>query len=322
MIKHPIDIIHVHPPMSEDNLSIFPLSLERYSGPDYIPMTEAIEDHGLDISEVSEGGSVPDLEVTNPSDQYVLLVDGEELQGAKQNRIVNTTLLLKPRSRVTIPVSCTEQGRWRYSSRKFRAGKLIMASKARARKTRSVSESLRRESQYSSDQCAVWEEVDQLNSKTGTQSHTSAMADSYKQMQAQLNKAKERFVALDHQCGLVVMINGQVAGMDLISRPNAYASLHNPLVQSYALEALTSREPAPIDEPGIRGPTYSHWKAPHPDLFAARAFLEECAALNGEVYDSIGHGRDWRFHGGHLVGTGLEAGETWIHMAYFRMDQA
>jgi len=318
MTKHPIDSIHVHPPASLENLTLFPLFLDTYSGPDYITLEEAIEDHGLDVSEVSEGGSVPDLLVANSSQFHVLLIDGEELQGARQNRIVNTTLLLKPKSRVNIPVSCTEQGRWSYSSRKFRSGKLIMTCKARARKTRSVSESLIRESQFSSDQGLVWEDVDELHQKTGSISHTKAMSDAYAHMHEHLHKVEATIPCLKNQCGVIAMINGHPAGMDLLSRPSAYSSLHGALVRSYALEALTSRSFEPMNDPGSNSLSHCEAKGPDPDLLAARAFLEECAALNGENYDSIGHGRDWRFTSSQLVGIGLEADGTWIHMAYFR----
>ena len=43
------------------------------------------------ITEVSEGGSVPELRVVNKGDARILVLDGEELRGAKQNRVLNTT---------------------------------------------------------------------------------------------------------------------------------------------------------------------------------------------------------------------------------------
>jgi len=73
----------------------------------------------LKITEINKGGSVPELKVTNTAMQYVLLLDGEELMGAKQNQVLNATVLLRPNSETVIPVSCTEQGRCAYSSEEF-----------------------------------------------------------------------------------------------------------------------------------------------------------------------------------------------------------
>ena len=95
------------------NLTLFPLLAKDISQPEYICMVDALADEkSVTITEVSSGGSVPNIMVTNGTDKKVLIMDGEELVGAKQNRVANTTILLDANSRTVIPVSCTEQGRW------------------------------------------------------------------------------------------------------------------------------------------------------------------------------------------------------------------
>ena len=64
-------------------------------------------------------GSVPELLVENMGDIRVLFIEGEELVGAKQNRILNTSILVAAKSKTKIPVSCVEQGRWGYKSKFF-----------------------------------------------------------------------------------------------------------------------------------------------------------------------------------------------------------
>ena len=76
-----------------ENLCIFPLLSGTDSEPDYLSMKTALEKEQLEIQEVSESGSVPNLLVINHSDLPVLIIDGEEVAGAKQNRIVNTSIL-------------------------------------------------------------------------------------------------------------------------------------------------------------------------------------------------------------------------------------
>ena len=51
---------------------------------------------------------MPTLRVINGADRPVLLLDGEELVGAKQNRVLNTSVLVAKGARLDIPVSCVE----------------------------------------------------------------------------------------------------------------------------------------------------------------------------------------------------------------------
>ncbi len=60
----------------------------------YLTLDQALAG-GLRIRETSESGSVPELAVENPLADRVLLYDGEELVGAKQNRILNVSVLVE-----------------------------------------------------------------------------------------------------------------------------------------------------------------------------------------------------------------------------------
>src|SRR5213593_1707983 len=79
---------------------------------DYLTLDEAIP-LGFHVTELDAAGSVPELLAKNPLDENVLLYDGEELLGAKQNRILNVSVLVAAQSETRIPVSCVEEGRWR-----------------------------------------------------------------------------------------------------------------------------------------------------------------------------------------------------------------
>ena len=74
-----------------------------------------------------------------------------KLVGAKQNRIVNTTILIQPKSTTVIPVSCVEQGRWSYDSPHFFSQKRMMSPGLRAMKARQVHESVRTSGNWRSE---------------------------------------------------------------------------------------------------------------------------------------------------------------------------
>jgi hypothetical protein len=80
------------------------------------------------MTEVDAAGSVPELLAPNPLDQHVLLYDGEELLGAKQNRILNVTVLAAAKSEARMLVSCVAKADSRpmlngFSSRRSRASR-------------------------------------------------------------------------------------------------------------------------------------------------------------------------------------------------------
>jgi len=75
------------------NLAVVPL-IDASRGPaGYLTLDDALARGLTEITEVSEAGSVPQLKLTNRGDGQVFLLDGEELAGAKQNRILNLSIL-------------------------------------------------------------------------------------------------------------------------------------------------------------------------------------------------------------------------------------
>lgn len=118
----------------------------------YITLGEALGAGSIESREVSEGGSVPELSVVNRAGKMVLILDGEELVGAKQNRIVNTTILIATGAEIVIPVSCVEQGRWTYKSDVFSSKHRVMSPSIPKAKARDVNASLLSNGRYRSDQ--------------------------------------------------------------------------------------------------------------------------------------------------------------------------
>src|SRR5205085_8331857 len=105
---------------------------------DYVTLEDALP-LGFRVTEVDASGAVPELAVQNPLDKDVLLFDGEELIGAKQNRILNVTVLVAARSETRIPVSCVEQGRWSARSAAFAAARHASYPELRRRKAQLLS---------------------------------------------------------------------------------------------------------------------------------------------------------------------------------------
>ena len=141
------------------NMGVIPIFCKAGRGPEYLTLKEALDMDLLTITELDSAGSVPRLKAFNKSKTPVLILDGEELTGAKQNRVLNASVLLKEESETVIPVSCTEQGRWSYKSKKFYDSDIIAAQKVRLCKNFSVNKSLNLDRTFFSDQGAVWNDT-------------------------------------------------------------------------------------------------------------------------------------------------------------------
>src|SRR5258705_10428827 len=97
--------VSVGEPKSAGRLTVFPLLSAGETEPAYLMLGEAFAAGQVTVTEVSTSGSVPELRLENRAERPVLVVDGEALIGAKQNRIVNITILVPSRTAITIPVS-------------------------------------------------------------------------------------------------------------------------------------------------------------------------------------------------------------------------
>ena len=157
-------------PVEHRGIVITPLFPARDPVAAYITLDEALP-RGLAITEMSDAGSVPELAVINPLDETVLLYDGEELVGAKQNRILNVSVLVGAGAKLPIPVSCVEQGRWNRSSVDFDAATHISHAHLRRRKAEMLAaQPLAR----GVAQSEVWSEIGEKQERMSVASPTGA----------------------------------------------------------------------------------------------------------------------------------------------------
>ena len=147
------------------NMAVFPLLCEKETACDYLLLDEALEAQLIVITEVDESGTVPELKVENRSDKNLLILDGEELVGAKQNRIVNVTILIAAHATLTIPVTCVEQGRWSYQSQRFMSKERVMPPRMRMRKSAAVYNSLMNNASFRGDQGETWDMIEEKLSR-------------------------------------------------------------------------------------------------------------------------------------------------------------
>ncbi len=286
-------------PTSFRNLSLFPLVAPSDTLPGYVPLAEALQKGEAKVTEVSAGGAVPELLLDNGSEKRLLLLDGDELVGAKQNRVLNITILVGAHQKVVIPVSCVERGRWHARSSEFRSEDRMMFARGRAAKMDSVSRSMRETGTRRSDQGAVWQSVSSKVTRFQAAAPTEAMSDVYAHVSRDTTDFRLAFRPVARQVGGLFAIDGRPAGVELFDAPSTFASTLGRLVESYAMDAIETQ-----------GRT-----APMPSAEAAADFLTRTADATATTVKAVGEGEDVRLEARGLVGQALVVDGNVIHLS-------
>ena len=222
-------------------VTLVPLYSEG-GGPEADLLEESIARGHTTVTEVGEQGRVNLLSVHHQGPQVLLLLDGEEVVGAKQNRVFNASFLVPPGATVEIPVSCVEHGRWRYKSAAFGSSERTLTSRARSSKLARTSDSVTRVGRYDSNQQAVWSDVERYLDRTEIRSATSAFSD-----------AAERRVAVIEsqipeptpgQTGVAVVQGDKLISMDILGSPELFRRSWKKIARGILAEVYDKSPPA------------------------------------------------------------------------------
>ena len=282
-------------PVSHGALTVIPMLAPMLSEPRWLTLIEAGDK--VRITEVDEAGAVSQLKVANTANQPLLLLDGEELVGAKQNRVLNTTVLVAAKSELTIPVSCVEQGRWGYRGRHFASGDASLFASVRQKKAAWVTRSLRAGRGHQSDQGAVWDELASKTAAHRVASPTGAMRDFYERYEEEMAEMRRALAPVPGQVGSLVYLSGRWVGMDLLAGAGLFDRVWPRLCAGYAADAIARK-------PGVR-------LTPSPGTVLRR--LLHCPV---EMTRPVGVGAEYRL-AGKTAGAALVADDRVAHLMAF-----
>jgi len=289
-------------PISVRNLTVTPLYATREGGPAYITLDEALAGKSAETTEINEAGSVPELRFRNDGQLPVFLLDGEELRGAKQNRVLNMSILADAKAETMIPVSCIEAGRWNFKSRAFQSSAHAHHSRGRAGKLRSVSDSLRMFGAARSDQSQVWSEIGRKQAAMMSASATSALSDTFDSYKDPIEEYVSGIDFPKDACGAAFAVNGATLGVEIFDRPETCSALIGKLIRSWALDALEAERAAPARN-GV----------------SLDELLARVSRAKGDRYEAAGLGDHVRFEDDKVVGGALEYEGVRLHtVAYAR----
>jgi len=300
--------LEMGPVQNHKNMTMIPLLLPESAirEIDILLLDEAVDRGLLVITEIDEAGSVPELKADNLSDKKILILDGEELVGAKQNRIVNTTILLPPKESIIIPVSCVEQGRWHQKTEQFNTEKRLSPSKMRQKKSSSVLHSLSIFGDFSSNQSEIWEDVRERIETTGIKSETMEMASFFRDNQDRLKKYQQGFQFVEGQTGAIFGLDGNAAGIECLCSPDIFKAIMPKLIESYAADAMISNDSKKVVPMSLK---------------EAESFLDMAKDAPCKVNSSVGLGKDIRISSRKVIGHALVHDQLIYHLSLFRKEE-
>ncbi|MFZ1103499.1 MAG: DUF6569 family protein [Hyphomicrobiaceae bacterium] len=307
MLAALLDKVSLGTPSAYRNLTLTPILLKDgpLSSVEPLSAEEALAAGTLRVSEVSAEGHVPELRVSNSGEAPVLILDGEELVGAKQNRIVNVTILVPPHSEIVIPVSCIEAGRWGYSRPGFAAAGRVLNPEIRSRKAEAVTRNLKEKRMRFSDQHAVWDGVDKMLYALGAASPTRALSDGFEERVNAISDYVAAFELQPGQVGVLYRIGGVLAGLDLFASERTFAWAFAKLARGSALQALAGgyeKDSRPsLDEP---------------------AFLRSALTAPADRFPAVGLGEELRIDTDAIGGGALQVDNGLVHLFAFARASA
>jgi hypothetical protein len=208
---------------------------------DYISGKSAIDNQFIKVEEVSEGGSINNLKLHNNSEKFVFFFDGDILVGAKQNRILNTSVLISPKVSTSIPVSCVERGRWSYRTRHFGKSDFTAPYAFRKSKHESMKNSMKHDS-YQADQGKVWKEVSDYSMKMECHSVTDDFDEIMMKKRKSVEESFKGFTPDADANGLAIFREGKIILMEIFNRRDIYSEYFPQIVRSTGFDFYMSKD--------------------------------------------------------------------------------
>ena len=218
----------------KNNVVVFFLSLTEKANDNYLSFPEALNKGVVDVSEVTEKGFITKLKIVNKSSNNLLILNGECILGTKirQNRIVDSTVLIPGYATVLINTFCGERYRWSPKlSNDISVSESLYSSKGRANFSDNDTKL--------SKQYKIWSEIENKLSELKAKSFTFSVEEIYKKRKNNVEEIVNFFRSEESQhVGVALGINNCLVSLDIFSN-NYMLQVYLPrLIRSVALDSF------------------------------------------------------------------------------------
>ena len=225
---------NVSEPVEKNNITTFFLSSIEKNNNKYLSFSEAIAKNQVQISEVNKEGLLTKLSVSNKSSDNIIILNGELIIGTqiRQDRIVDSTVLIPGHATVLINTFCGEQYRWSPRlSNKISTSESLYFSSGRANNAADINTKL-------SKQCRIWSEISEKISDFNVKSFTNSVDQIYKKKKVDVEEIVNFFKIPSEAVGVALGINHQLVNIDIFSN-NCMLQIYLPkIIRSIALDSF------------------------------------------------------------------------------------
>ena len=225
---------NVSEPAEKNNITTFFLSSIEKNNNKYLSFSEAIAKNQVQISEVNKEGLLTKLSVSNKSSDNIIILNGELIIGTqiRQDRIVDSTVLIPGYATVLINTFCGEQYRWSPRlSNKISTSESLYFSSGRANNAADINTKL-------SKQCRIWSEISEKISDFNVKSFTNSVDQIYKKKKVNVEEIVNFFKIPSEAVGVALGINHQLVNIDIFSN-NCMLQIYLPkIIRSIALDSF------------------------------------------------------------------------------------
>ena len=285
-----INSLRMGNPFFEGNILFVPLHSNN-TGDSFNLLDDSIDAGTLLIEDSNEVGSVL---LSYNSRNPLFVMDGEEIIGARQNRIFNTSFTVENEDKLSVPVTCVEEGRWS-GGKNFSTGRICAHPAIRAITSASITKNLSTNHSFMSDQSSVWKEVRKTLMKTKTHSKTLSMHEAFESSRELFDVD---FVPGNDVVGIIGYTGKGPLAIDIFYSPALFKKLSKKLIKSYLFGTI-----------GIRG------RFPKIDGF----FDKLRGNREWEKFNGIGDGVEYRTIGDKITGKVLVKENKTLHISFFSL---
>lgn len=208
-----------------ENMTVVPILSDTNTPFDVLDLKEGLK-MGLVKIEECDNSNIEQVKLKNNSISPLILLDGEEIAGSLQNRIISQTMIIAPKSEIKIPVNCSEKGRNTYKS-EFHYSNYMANSNTRRKKVYNKNK-LR--------QNVVWSSIDDLEKDKNTCSKTNALRDSYEKNKYDIDSYLKHFKMENNQIGVICIVENKV-GLEIFNNHSLYEKYNEMLLRSYIIDS-------------------------------------------------------------------------------------